>query len=97
MDAGDALGQVEFAVLDAVHRGALRSRRAPCQLGVLRGQPAAQTILYEALGRCERDGLLRSCRDATGRRYEVTAAGRARLRAERRFRAALIGVLVRSR
>ena len=30
-------------------------------------------------------------------RYEVTAAGRARLRAERRFRAALIGVLARSR
>lgn len=97
MDAGDVLGPVEFAVLDAVHRGAHRLRRGSCQIRVLRGQPAAQTVLHNALHRCERDGLLRSCRDASGRRYEVTAAGRARLRAERRFRAALIGVLARSR
>jgi hypothetical protein len=36
MEAGDALGQVEFAVLDAVHQGALRSRRTARQVRVLR-------------------------------------------------------------
>lgn len=97
MDSRDLLGQVDFAVLDAVHRGALRSRCVPCQIGVLRGRPAAQTILSEVLRRSEREGLLRSCRDASGRRYELTAAGRARLRANRRFRAALLGMLARSR
>ena len=55
MDPGDALGQVEFAVLDAMHRGALRSRRTPCQIRVLRGWPAGQAILHDVLRRCERE------------------------------------------
>src|ERR1700749_2830661 len=96
MDPDDALGQVEFAVLDAMHRGALRSRRTPCQIRVLRGWPAGQAILHDVLRRCERGGVLRSSREAWGRRYELTAAGRASLRAERRFRMALIRVLARS-
>ena len=96
MEAGDALAQVEFAVLDAVHRGALRSRRTARQIRVLHGQPAGETILHSVLHCCERNGLLRSQRDASGRRYELTAAGRVRLRAERQFRAALIRVLARS-
>jgi hypothetical protein len=52
MEAGDALGQVEFAVLDAVHRGAPRSRRTARQIGVLQGQPAGE-ILHNALRQCE--------------------------------------------
>jgi DNA-binding PadR family transcriptional regulator len=52
--------------------------------------------VHEALRRCEQSGLLSSERVCSGRRYELTAAGRARLRAERRFRAALVGVLLRS-
>jgi DNA-binding PadR family transcriptional regulator len=96
MEAGDALGQVEFAVLDAVHRGALRSRRAARQIRVLQGQPAAETIMHNTLRQCERNGLLSSRRDASGRRYELTAAGRVRLRADRQFRAVLIRVLARS-
>lgn len=96
MEAGDALGQVEFAVLDAVHRGALQSCRTASQIRVLQGQSAGQTILHEVLHRCERNGLLRSQRDTSGRWYELTAAGRVRLRADRRFRAALIRVLARS-
>jgi DNA-binding PadR family transcriptional regulator len=32
--------------------------------------------MHAALRRCEHDGLLRSERDADGRRYELTAAGR---------------------
>jgi DNA-binding PadR family transcriptional regulator len=63
---------------------------------MLREQPAGETILYDVLRRCEREGLLRSSRDASGRRYELTAAGRARLKADRRFRGALVRVLARS-
>jgi DNA-binding PadR family transcriptional regulator len=96
MGAGDALGQVEFAVLDAVNRGALRSRLAARQIRILREQPAREVVFHDVLRRCEQDGLLRSQRDESGRRYELTAAGRARLRADRRFRAALIRMLVRS-
>ena len=97
MEAGDALGQVEFAVVEAVNRGALRSRRSARQIPLLREQPPGETILHDVLRRCERDGLLRSSRDPSGRVYELTAAGRARLRADRRFRAALIRVLACSR
>jgi hypothetical protein len=96
MEAGDALGQVEFAVLDAVHRGAFRSRRTARQIGVLQGQPAGETMLHSALRQCEQSGLLCSRRDASGRRYDLTAAGRVRLRADRQFRVALIQVLARS-
>jgi DNA-binding PadR family transcriptional regulator len=96
MQAGDPLGQVEFAVLDAVHRGALRSRRTAGQVRALGERPAGEAILHNALRRCERGGLLRSDRDELGRRYELTAAGRARLRTDRRFKLALIGVLLRS-
>ena len=93
MGTGDALGQVEFAVLDAVHRGALRSRRTARNITALAERPAGETLLHEALRRCEHDGLLRSARDASGRRYDLTAAGHARLRADRRFRAALARLL----
>jgi DNA-binding PadR family transcriptional regulator len=96
MEVSDALGRVEFAVLDAVHRGALRSRRTARKVRGLSGHPAGEVILHDALRRCERAGLVRSERDDAGRRYELTAAGRARLRADRRFRAALIRVLIRS-
>ena len=96
MEAGDSLGQVEFAVVDAVYRGALRSRRSVRQIHLLRDQPVGETILHDVLRRCERDGLLCSSRDPSGRRCELTAAGRVRLRADR-FRAALVRVLARSR
>jgi DNA-binding PadR family transcriptional regulator len=93
MQSGEALGQVEFAVLDAVSRGALRSRRTARKIPGLRERPAGEAILHEALRRCEHEGLLRSERDPSGRLYELTAAGRTRLRAERRFRLALARVL----
>ena len=96
MGAETTPGQVEFAVLNAVHRGALRSRRGTRQVRTLRAQSASETILHDALRRCERDGLLRGTRDASGRKYELTAAGRARLRADRNFRAALGRLLARS-
>lgn len=96
MEAGDALGQVEFAVLDAVHRGAFRSRCTARQIGVLQGQPAEEAILHSALRQCEQNGLLCSRRDPSGRRYDLTAAGRVRLRADRQFGAALMRVLARS-
>lgn len=95
MEAADALGQIEFAVLAALHRGALRSRRTARQIGVLQGQPAGETILHNALRQCEQNGLLSSRRDASGRQYDLTAAGRVRLRADSQFRAALIRVLAR--
>lgn len=43
MEAGDTLGQVEFAVVDSVYRGALRSRRSARQIRLLREQPAGET------------------------------------------------------
>jgi hypothetical protein len=97
MESLDVLGPVEFAVLESVSRGLLRSRRGAQQVGVLRERPAGEVILHDVLRRCERNGLLRSRRDASGRRYELTAAGRVRLRADRRFRAALVRTLARSR
>ncbi|MBV9424945.1 MAG: hypothetical protein JOZ98_18690 [Solirubrobacterales bacterium] len=97
MESGDTLGLVEFAVLESVSRGALRSSRTAQQVYVLHDQPAGEAILHDVLRRCERVGLLRSSRDSSGRRYEVTAAGRVRLRSDRRFRAALVRVLARSR
>jgi DNA-binding PadR family transcriptional regulator len=62
----------------------------------LQEDPAGEALLNEALHRFENGGLLHSARDRSGRRYELTAAGRARLRAERRFRASLVGLLARS-
>jgi hypothetical protein len=93
METGDALGQVEFAVLDAVNRGALRSRRTARKIPGLRERPAGEALLHEALRRCEHEGLLRSERDVSGRRYELTGAGRARLRTERRCRLVLARLL----
>lgn len=90
MEAGDPLGHVEFAVLDAVHRRALRSRSTALQIHRLRERRAGEGIFHDVLHRCEQDGLLRSQRDDRGRRYELTAAGRARLRADRRFRVTLV-------
>jgi DNA-binding PadR family transcriptional regulator len=52
-------------------------------------------ILHEVLHRCEQAGLLSSARDSAGRLYRLTAAGRARLRADRRFRVALVRALLR--
>lgn len=77
--------------------GALRSRCTAEQVRVLCDQPAGKAILHDVLRRCERGGVLRSSRDSSGRRYELTAAGRVKLRADRRFRAALVRVLARSR
>jgi len=96
MEGGDALGPVEFAVLDAVHRGVLRSRRTAGQIRVLQGQPAGEMIMHNVLRQCEQHGLLCSRRDASGRRYDLTPAGRVRLRASRQFRAALTRLLARS-
>ena len=96
MGSADTLGTVEFAVLDALHRGLLRSRRRTArQIPVLGCEPAGEVILHDVLRRCEREGLVRSRRDEAGRRYELTAAGRAKLRADRRFRRALLRVLAR--
>lgn len=90
----DALGLVEFAVLDATHRGKLRVRRTARKIASLHSEPAGEAILHEILHRCEADGLVRSTRDTLGRRYELTAAGRARLSAERRHRLALARLLL---
>jgi DNA-binding PadR family transcriptional regulator len=95
MQAGDPLGQVEFAVLDAVNRGAFRARCTARKIKSPRERPSERTV-HEALQRCEHEGLLRSERDGSGRLYQLTAAGRAQLRADRRFRLVLAGLLARS-
>jgi DNA-binding PadR family transcriptional regulator len=97
MESDGTLGVVEFAVMESVARGALRSRQTAQQISALSEQPAGEAILHDVLHRCERGGLLRSSRHSSGRRYELTSAGRIRLRADRRFRAALVRVLARSR
>ena len=93
----DPLGRVEFAVIEAVHRGALRSRQTVRRVPGLDEELSGEALMHEALRRCEYAGLLRSARASFGRRYELTRAGRARLRAERRFRTALAGAVLRSR
>jgi DNA-binding PadR family transcriptional regulator len=95
MGADDPLGHVEFAVLEAVHRGSLRSRRTAARVSALRERPAGEAMLHEVLRSCERNGLLSSTRDSHGRMYRLTAAGRARLRTDRRFRAAMVRILLR--
>jgi DNA-binding PadR family transcriptional regulator len=52
-------------------------------------------VLHDVLRRFEQAGLLSSTRDAAGRRYRLTSAGRARLRFERGLRMAFIRVLLR--
>ena len=97
MEPGDALGLFEFSVLESVSSGALRPRCTAQRIDVLREHSSGEAILHDVLRRCERGGLLCSSRDSSGRRYELTAAGRVRLRADRRFRAALVRTLARSR
>jgi hypothetical protein len=94
MEADESLGPVEFVVLEAVHRGALRSRRTAQKVAGLGHGSAGEAILHDALHRCEHGGLLHSMRDAAGRRYELTPAGRRRLRRDRRFRVALARLLI---
>jgi DNA-binding PadR family transcriptional regulator len=93
--ARDPLGLVEFNVLDAVHRGALRHRRTARQVTGLREEPAGEVILHDVLRRLEQGGLVNSTRDDTGRLYQLTASGRARLRSERGFRATFARVFLR--
>jgi DNA-binding PadR family transcriptional regulator len=95
MSASDPLGLVEFNVLDAVHRGALRHRRTARQITGLREQPAGESVLHDVLRRFEQAGLVDSVRDGRGRLYRLTPAGRARLRSERGFRGAFARVLLR--
>jgi DNA-binding PadR family transcriptional regulator len=95
MQPAELLGQYEFYVLEAVHRGVLSARWLAGQVHGLGEQPGGEATLYEVLHRCERAGLVRSRRDGAGRRYQLTAAGRARLRTDRRFRTALARVLMR--
>jgi DNA-binding PadR family transcriptional regulator len=97
MGASDPLGRIELAVLDAVRSGALRSRCSARQVSGLREQPAGEVLLHDALRLCEQAGLLSSARDSAGRRYRLTAAGRARLRADRGFRVAIVRLLLRGR
>jgi hypothetical protein len=94
--AGDPLGLVEFNVLDAVNRGGLGGRRSACEVPGLREQAAGEVVLHDVLRRFERAGLLSSTRDGAGRRYRLTAAGRARLRSERGFRATFARMMLRS-
>ena len=95
-NAADAL----FRVVDAAYQKrsiAISSNIHPSGFGELMPKTMAtgEAILYEALRRCELDGLLRGECDTNDRRHELTAAGRRRLRTDRRFRCALARVLVR--
>jgi hypothetical protein len=96
MASDDLLGPIEVAVLDALHRGALRSRCSAVQLDGLRDEPAGEYLLHQVLGHCEEQGLVLKNRDATGRNWTLTRAGRARLRRRHRFARALATLLVRS-
>jgi hypothetical protein len=69
MELGDPLGCVEFAVIDAVNRGALRSRQTADRVPGLRHEPGGDALVHDALRHCERRGLLSSKRVRSGRRY----------------------------
>src|SRR5690242_14653504 len=53
MEAADPLGHVEFAVIDAVNRGALRSRQTADRVPRVRHEPGVDALVHEALRRCE--------------------------------------------
>jgi GNAT superfamily N-acetyltransferase len=89
-------GPAETAVLDALHRGALRTRCSARAIPALRNQPGGEQLLHEILDRCEARGLVRSDRYRDRRQWTLTAAGRARLRTRRRFARALALVLTRT-
>jgi DNA-binding PadR family transcriptional regulator len=61
----------------------------------LREQPGGEVVLHDVLRRFEQAGLVNSTRDGAGRRYQLTASGRARLRSERSIRAAFARVVLR--
>jgi DNA-binding PadR family transcriptional regulator len=92
----DLPGGVETAVLDALHRGALRVRCSARAIPALRDEPTGEHVLHEILNRFEERGLVRSDRHRDGREWRVTAAGRARLRAHGRFARALASVIART-
>ena len=92
MRSQELLGPVEVEVLAAVNRGALPQRRHAAKVHRLAGE----FLFHESLRRCEEAGLLPSERDPRGRRYALTAKGPRRLRVERRYRAALRGLIGRS-
>jgi hypothetical protein len=96
MAALELLGRNELAILAGVHSGALRQDAYAGRVPVLSDDPAAEFHLHEALRGCERAGLLRSRRDARGRHYALTPAGRIQLRSQRRFSLALLDLLARS-
>jgi hypothetical protein len=96
MERVDLLGRRQVAILDAVHRGAMRSRACAGQVRALVDEPSGDALLHDTLRRFEEAGLLRSSRQTAGRSYSLTAAGRSRLRAQRRFERALLGLLARS-
>jgi hypothetical protein len=88
----ELLSRHEAAALRAVQAGALHRLSAvlaDCQSG-------GEGRLYEALRCCEGRGLVWSRREERGRRYVLTAAGRSRLRQQRRFERALLSLLARS-
>ena len=66
------------------------------QLVGLRDVPAGEYLLHQILRHCQEQGLVLKHRDATGRHWTLTPAGRARLRARRGFARALATLLVRS-
>jgi DNA-binding PadR family transcriptional regulator len=92
----ERLGSVEAIVLAAVDRGAPTSRCAVTRVPALREELDGEHLLHSALRRCARDGLVR--RERRGQRtwWVLTAKGRARLRARRRFGRALASLLART-
>jgi hypothetical protein len=96
MATGELPGRAETAVLDALHRGALRTRCSARAIPALRDQPAGEQLLHEILDRCEARGLVRSDRYRDRREWRLTAAGRARLRTRRRYARELAAALTRT-
>ncbi|MGH2852025.1 MAG: hypothetical protein ACRDLP_15600 [Solirubrobacteraceae bacterium] len=97
MEAPELLPMHEIAILAAVQRGALRAGVIARRVPALGDEPAAEVLLHDALRCCEHRGFVRSRRTPRGRSYSLTAAGRARLRAQRRFACALAALMARSR
>lgn len=93
---GELPGPAETAVLDVLHRGALRTRCSARAIPALRGHLAGEQLLHEILDRCEARGLVRSDRYRDRLEWRLTAAGRARLSTRRRFARALAVVLTRT-
>ena len=83
--AEELLGSIDAAVLQAIGAGRTRPHRIAESVHIDAANADHLVIVYRVLERCQRHGLLRGERDAYGRVFALTPAGRRSMRDRRQF------------